>query len=230
MDQQLVNRLRQHIAARSLLSHPFYQDWKQGKLTIEDLRAYAGQYYRFEAEFPRFLSTIHSRCPDGQVRQDILANLWDEEHGDRNHRVMWLDFCAGTGLSAADAEASPIHLRTRALLDTYTDICSTRSFQEGLAAIYAYEFQVPEVAAEKLDGLTNLYRITDPTALDFFRVHSELDVEHSRLEEEAIIRHTTANDEPAVEAALVAALDAWWGFLDGVNELRGAKVAHASQA
>ena len=39
MDQQLVNRLRQHIAARSLLDHPFYQDWRQGKLTIEDLRA-----------------------------------------------------------------------------------------------------------------------------------------------------------------------------------------------
>ena len=230
MDQQLVDRLRNHIAARSLLSHPFYQDWKLGKLTTEDLRTYAGQYYRFEAGFPRFLSAIHSRCPDRQVRQDILANLWDEEHGDRNHRALWLDFCAGTGLSARDAEAATVHPRTQALLDTYTDICSTRSFQEGLAAIYAYEVQVPEVAKEKLTGLTSVYGITDAPALEFFRVHSELDVEHSRLEEEAIIRHTTTDEEPAVEAALVNALDAWWGFLDGVNELRRVAAGSASQA
>ena len=227
---QLIDRLRHHIAAKRLLDHPFYQDWKQGKLTVEDLRAYAGQYYHFEAGFPRFLSAIHSRCPDRQVRQDILANLWDEEHGDRNHRALWLDFCAGTGLSARDAEASSIHPRTQALLDTYRDICSTLSFQEGLAAIYAYEVQVPEVAVEKLAGLIDLYGITDEDTLHFFRVHAELDVEHCLLEEEALIRHTKPEQEPAVEGALEAALGAWWGFLDGVNELRGVKVVHASQA
>ena len=220
MTQELLGRLHQHISERSLLDHPFYQDWKEGKLTLDDLRLYAAQYYHFEANFPRYLSGIHSRCPDPTVRRQILDNLWDEEHGEENHRALWLDFCAGLGLTSEAAEQAPVHPKTRALLDTYDNICSNHSFQEGLAAIYAYEVQVPEVAAEKLVGLRDRYGIADESTLSFFHIHSYLDKEHSRVEGQAISEHTGADDEPAVESALKAGLDAWWGFLDGVNEMR----------
>ena len=220
MNQELLDRLQRHISRRSLLSHPFYQDWREGKLTLDDLRLYAGQYYHFEAGFPRFLSAIHSRCPDPAVRQSILTNLWDEEHGGENHRALWLDFCAGLGMSRDEMKPDPVQPKTQALLDTYDDICFNRSFQEGLTAIYAYEVQLPEIAAEKLTGLRDRYGIDSEEALSFFRLHSDLDVEHSRVEAEAISRHTGVDEEPAVESALLAGLDAWWGFLDGVNELR----------
>ena len=224
MTQRLLGRLRQYISARSLLSHPFYQDWKDGILTLDDLRLYAGQYYHFEVNFPRFLSAVHSRCPDPVVRQSILSNLWDEEHGQQNHPALWLGFCAGLGLTPEEVELAQVHPKTQALLDTYSTICSTGSFQEGLAAIYAYEVQVPEVATEKLAGLQAHYGIVDENALSFFQVHSHLDEEHARLEVEAISRHTGAHEEPAVESALLAGLDAWWGFLDGVNELRSGAI------
>jgi pyrroloquinoline-quinone synthase len=218
--QELLDRLQRRISSRSLLSHPFYQDWRQGKLTLDDLRLYAGQYYHFEATFPRFLSAVHSRCSDSDVRQSILTNLWDEESGERNHRALWLGFCAALGLAAGQVETTPAIPSTRALVDTYNDICSSRSYQEGLAVIYAYEVQVPEVASEKQAGLVQLYGLADDDALSFFQVHSYLDLEHSRLEAEAICQHTDAHKEPAVESALQEGLDAWWGFLDGVNELR----------
>ena len=222
MNQEILDRLQRHISSRSLLTHPFYQDWKEGWLTLDDLRLYAGQYYQFEASFPTFLSAVHSRCPDPEVRQSILDNLWDEEHGQQNHRALWLSFCAAMGMTAEEVERAPVQAQTQALLDTYRTICSTRSFQEGIAAIYAYEVQVPEVATEKLAGLRDLYGITDESALSFFQVHSQLDREHARLEAEVIVGHTTADEESGVEAALIAGLDAWWGFLDGVNELRAA--------
>ena len=50
--------------------------------------------------------------------------------------------------------------------------------------------------------------------------HSDLDVGHSRVEAEAISHHTGPAEEAGVEAALQAGLEAWWGFLDGVQELR----------
>ena len=220
MSQDFLDRLRQRVSALSLLSHPFYQGWRDGKLTLDDLRLYASQYYRFEAGFPRYLSAVHAGCPEPDVRQGILSNLWDEEHGRQNHRAAWLDFCAGLGMTSEDVQAAPVHPRTQALLDTYGDICSNRSFQEGLAAIYAYEVQVPEVMAEKLAGLRDRYGITDESALSFFRIHSDLDMEHSRVEAEAIAGHTGPQQEAGVEAALQAGLEAWWGFLDGVQELR----------
>ena len=225
MNQELLDRLHQHISCRSLLSHPFYQDWKEGKLSLDDLRLYAAQYYHYEANFPKYLSAVHSRCPDAVVRQGILNNLWDEEHGEQNHRSLWLAFCAGLGLTCPEVELAPLHPKTRALLETYSTICSTGSFQEGLAAIYAYEVQVPEVAKEKLEGLRDRYRIVDETTLSFFHIHSYLDEEHSRIEAEAISKHTSTDEEPAVESALLAGLEAWWGFLDGVNELRAGRVA-----
>ncbi len=227
MNEGLIDRLRIQVSAKSLLDHPFYQDWKDGKLTLDDLRLYAGQYYHFEANFPRFLSAIHFRCPDSNVRQSILNNLWDEEHGEDNHRALWLGFCAGLGLTQEQVEQAPVQPKTQAILNTYSDICSTHSFQEGLAAIYAYEVQVPQVAAEKLAGLRDRYGITEDKALAFFQVHQELDEEHSRLEAEAIAEHTSGNDESAVELALQAGLDAWWGFLDGVNEMRAGVSAAA---
>ena len=217
-----MTRLQQRIEGRQLLAHPFYQAWQAGELSLDDLRVYARQYYFFEANFPRFLSAIHSRCPDREVRQSILDNLWDEEHGDVNHRAMWLDFCAGLGLNRDEVELSPVHARTQALLDTYSDLCGQGSFQEGLAAVYAYEAQVPQVAQEKSRGLREFYGVADGSSLEFFKVHSILDEEHSQKEAEGICAQTTPAQEPVVEAALQVALDAWWGFLDGVEDQRRA--------
>jgi pyrroloquinoline quinone (PQQ) biosynthesis protein C len=41
----------------------YYQAWKAGELTLEDLQVYVVQYYFFEANFPRYLSCLSS-CGD----------------------------------------------------------------------------------------------------------------------------------------------------------------------
>ena len=97
MNLGILDQLHQRIDAKRLLDHPFYQDWKDGKLTREDMSLYAAQYYHFEASFPRFLSAVHSCCPDQEVRQYLLNNLWDEEHGESNHRALWLRFATSLG-------------------------------------------------------------------------------------------------------------------------------------
>lgn len=228
LTQSLAAKMKARIAERSLLKHPFYQDWQAGRLTMDDLSIYAGQYYFFEANFPRYLSAIHSRCPDRDVRQSILDNLWDEEHGEENHRSLWLDFCESVGLNRGSVENSTIHTKTQTLLDTYDNICNQRPFQEGLAAVYAYEQQVPEIALEKMRGLKDHQGIYEAGALKFFAVHSTLDEEHAQREEEGIINHTSRDQEPDVETSLQSGLDAWWGFLDGVQEARSASVLPAT--
>lgn len=220
MTQTLITRMQNRIDNKSLLTHPFYQAWQAGELRIEDLRVYASQYYFFEASFPRFLSAIHSKCEDREVRQSILDNLWDEEHGEVNHRTMWLDFCTSLGLETDRVEFSTIQPKTQQLLDTYFDACNQGTCAQGLAAMYAYEAQVPKVAVEKMRGLKELYGIDSPEALQFFEVHSVLDEDHSSREAEGIMGLTSSEAEPEVEKALQSALDAWWGFLDGVEAQR----------
>ena len=62
------------------------------------------------------------------------------------------------------------------------------------------------------------FNITSEKALRFFEVHSVLDEDHSDREREGIVGYTKRTDEEVVERALQAALDGWWGFLDGVME------------
>jgi len=214
----LLERIDALIAERHLLKHPFYTKWRAGELTRDELQEYARQYYAFESTFPRLLSALHTRSEKPEVRQSLLDNLWDEEHGEVNHAEMWLRFGEGIGVERTSVRSAPPNDGTRALLDTYWSAVSDGPIAAGIAALYAYEGQVPEVAAEKIRGLVDQYGIDDPRTLAFFTVHSTLDVEHSGAERDMIASLATSEaDEEAALAATRAALDAWWGFLSAVD-------------
>jgi pyrroloquinoline-quinone synthase len=214
----LLDRIDALIAERHLLKHPFYADWRAGTLPREALQDYATQYYAFESSFPRFLSALHSRSDRPDVRQSLLENLWDEEHGEVNHAEMWLRFGEGIGADRVTVRGGARHEATQALVDTYHELTTDAPLAAGIAALYAYEGQVPEVAAEKLNGLRGWYGVEDARTLSFFAVHSTLDVEHSAAERDMIraLAPTPADEDAAVEAT-GRALDAWWSFLDDVR-------------
>ena len=215
---ELLERVDALIAERHLLKHPFYTKWRNGELTREALQEYARQYYAFESTFPRLLSALHTRSERPDVRQSLLDNLWDEEHGEVNHAEMWLRFGEGIGADRGSVRSATHNDGTRGLLDAYWSAVSDGPIAAGIAALYAYEGQVPEVATEKIRGLVEQYGVDDPRTLAFFTVHSTLDVEHSGAERSMISDLApSAADEEAVLAATRAALDAWWGFLDAVN-------------
>jgi pyrroloquinoline-quinone synthase len=214
----LLQRIDALIAERHLLTHPFYTKWREGTLSREALQEYARQYYAFESTFPRLLSALHTRSERPDVRQQILNNLWDEEHGEVNHAELWLRFGEGIGVERTSVRGATLNDGTKELLSTYWSSVTDASLAAGIAALYAYEGQVPEVAAEKIRGLVEQYGIDDPRTLAFFTVHSTLDVEHSGAERNMIATLApTEADEEAVLASTRAALDAWWGFLDAVN-------------
>jgi pyrroloquinoline-quinone synthase len=107
---------------------------------------------------------------------------------------------------------------TTALVETMMDACKTGSFQEGMATLYAYEAQIPEVSRVKIEGLKKFYGIDDAEAIKFFTVHEQADVYHSRSEREMIERHAQHGDEDKVYGAVDRTATALWNFLDGVHE------------
>jgi pyrroloquinoline-quinone synthase len=214
----LLDRIDALIAERHLLTHPFYTKWREGTLSREALQEYARQYYAFESTFPRLLSALHTRSDDAAVRQSILDNLWDEEHGEVNHAELWLRFGEGIGVDRDSVRDAVRNDGTKRLLSTYWSAVSDGPLAAGVAALYAYEGQVPEVATEKINGLRDRYGVDDAQTLSFFTVHSTVDIEHSGAERDMISSlATTEADEEAAVAATGAALDAWWGFLSAVE-------------
>lgn len=220
MNAKLLDKLDLQIASKSLLEHPFYQDWQLGRLTMDDLQMYGTQYWHFEKEFPRYLSSVHSHCPDSLTRASLLHNLWDEESGDQNHEAMWLEFCSGIGVPVDKIHTAPILPETTNLTDTYEAVCSNRSFLDGVAIIYSYESQAPSVMNSKLTGLQKWYGINDEITTRFFSIHQDIDVTHSFNERDALARHLTDENFERAEQAIQFGLDAWWCFLDGVQQTR----------
>jgi len=214
---EFLTALDNLIAQNHLLKHPFYQLWSQGELTRENLREYAISYYPHVAAFPTYVSGVHSGCDDAALRQELLENLIEEERGSENHPALWRRFAVALGASPSDLAAAP---RTPEVADAIAEFRRSThdgSVAEGLAALYAYESQIPEVSKTKREGLEAFYGIVDEDATRFFSVHEEADVWHRQVEREALGR--VADTSEAREKALDAArrcCDALNRALDGV--------------
>ena len=209
-----VDRL---IEERSLLTHPFYQAWQRGDLSLDDLRSYIAQYYHHVLAFPQYVSGAHANCPDQGARQELLENLIEEERGEENHPELWLRFGDALGLSRNAVVHEALLPETARLIETYRDITKNGSFAQAATALYCYESQVPEVARQKIAGLQKFYGIDDERGLQFFTVHIEADEWHAEVGRGFVERYGAADPE-TVRASARRCLDALWGFLDGVYQ------------
>jgi len=209
-----VRDLDRLVRRQHLLQHPFYAAWSKGELPIETLREYAGQYYHFEVNFPRYVAGAYARVTSPKDRRVLLENLVDEEGRSPTHPELWLDFARAIG---APSPPSRPTAPTRRLLSAYERHTLGGSAPAALGALYAYESQFPEVAAEKSRGLRAHYGIRSKPAHEFFRVHTFADVEHSAAERRLLRNYLRSGALAGrdAERGLRDSLEAWWSFLDG---------------
>jgi pyrroloquinoline-quinone synthase len=203
---------------RRVLTHPFYEAWAAGELSLEDLALYAAQYWRQVEAFPRYLGLLHDRLPESTAKNIVRANLRDEIDGD--HPGLWIDFAATVGIDAQDLSSAPVLEETAACVETFSEACADAEPAYALGMLYGYESQTPEVAGTKIDGLRRHYGI-EGKALTYFELHGELDIEHAR--DLATAAAEFCDGEEAVrqaEAGAKAGAAAIWGLLDGVQRAR----------
>jgi pyrroloquinoline-quinone synthase len=231
-NEQFFAQLDQRIAKYDLLCHPFYRAWSAGELSREDLREYAQDYYRHVEAFPTYLAEFGIRLDEGELRRAVLANMLDEKGGDeldgepaRPHSELWLDFVEGMGGSRDRWPQEPV-AEIKQLMGFFHHISDQGAPEEVLAALYAYESQVPRIAGEKARGLRELYGADEKTC-GYFTLHATADVYHSRVWKQQLAKRVEANPA-AAEKALVAAENAakaLWKALDGIEAKRTAQVA-----
>ena len=211
-----LDKIDNAIAAKHLLKHPFYLAWKRGELSKDALADYARQYYHHVAAFPTYLSAVHANCDDQATRKQLLSNLVDEEAGSPNHPELWLKFAEGLGIEDVDLAGAEKQPETKNLIDAFRSVCRDGSTAEGLAALYAYESQIPAICESKVDGLKRHYDFTDPKHYDYFSVHIGADREHSAAERTMLSAYIDNHNIDKVRAAVQRVLDALWEMLSGV--------------
>lgn len=218
-DSQFETTLLDAVMEYSMLKHPFYQAWSEGKLSQSVLGEYAKQYYAHVSAFPTYVSAVHSRCEDLETRKMLLDNLIEEEHGTENHPELWLRFAESLGVAREDVKNAELLESTKASVASLKTLTQSADYREGLAALLAYESQIPEVAKTKREGLKSFYNIDDERAVSFFRVHESIDILHQQIERDILGSVCeSSDDKDRAIASASASAKALWSFLDGVSE------------
>ena len=205
----VVQRIDSEIESRSLLKHSFYQMWSEGKLTIDHLQGYSMEYFQLVKAIPKIVEGIAARVTDNED----IANNAKEEAG---HVEPWVRFATALGVSRYDLVDYAGTTGTNAAVARMLDLANA-SLEEAVAAMYAYEMELPKISRSKIDGLKKFYGMSSEDATKYFEMHEEADLRHAQAWRE-ILNKIPAGKQEAAFAAAVESLKAQNMLLDSVQE------------
>ena len=205
----VVQRIDSEIESRSLLKHSFYQMWSEGKLTIDHLQGYSMEYFQLVKAIPKIVEGIAARVTDNE---DIANNAKEEAE----HVEPWVRFATALGVSRYDLVGYAGTTGTNAAVARMLDL-GNASLEEAVAAMYAYEMELPKISRSKIDGLKKFYGMSGEDATKYFEIHEEADLRHAQAWRE-ILNKIPAGKQEAAFAAAVESLKAQNLLLDSVQE------------
>ena len=168
----LIQKLDRTIEERSLLKHPFYQSWSDGKLTREALAGYSKEYYQLVKAVPIFMTQLMDQVPSSL--HDELDFHQQEEF---SHIGMWERFASGLGVSRNDLlNYNGLYKTNHAISGMYQLMGSLES---GAVAMYALEKEIPKISQIKLEGLAEFYGLTSEDVTKYFKEHTEVYIRHT---------------------------------------------------
>jgi pyrroloquinoline-quinone synthase len=173
----LFKRLDNEIEERSVLKHIFYQLWSQGKLTIDELRGYSKEYFQLVKLVPSFVENVACMITDPSIKLSISQNIREENE----HIEPWIAFAGALGVPRNELLNYTGAFKTNDAVSALGHL-TTRSLQEAVAAMYAYEIELPKISSSKIDGLKKFYGMNIGTdATNYFEIHKEADIRHAGL-------------------------------------------------
>ena len=168
----ITKKIDEMIEERSLLKHPFYQAWSDGKLTKESLAGYSKEYFQLVKEVPSFMAPIIQKAPESVVKE-LVENQQEES----DHVKPWIDFAGELGISEEELLSYSGLPKTKQAVSDLNELMDT--FEGGACAMYAFEKEIPKISQTKLDGLAEFYGMTSDEATEYFKLHTEADIRHA---------------------------------------------------
>ena len=168
----ITKKIDEMIEERSLLKHPFYQAWSDGKLTKESLAGYSKEYFQLVKEVPSFMAPIIQKAPESVVKE-LVENQQEES----DHIKPWIAFAGELGISEEELLSYSGLPKTRQAVSNLNALMET--FEGGACAMYAFEKEIPKISQTKLDGLAEFYGMTSDEATEYFKLHTEADIRHA---------------------------------------------------
>lgn len=176
------------IEERSLLKHPFYQMWSEGKLSLDSLTGYSKEYYQLVKSVPSFMTPIIEQAPDS-LKSELTSNQEEEIQ----HIKPWLRFASSLGVDEKELEHYAGLPKTIQAVSQLSSLMN--SFEGGSCAMYAFEKEIPKISQVKLEGLAEFYGISSEQATEYFKLHTEADIRHAAAWRKALEQTSSKKEE-----------------------------------
>jgi len=198
--------------------HPFHFRMHEGKLTREQLQAWALNRYYYQSRIPIKDSMILARSEDPEFRRGWRKRILDHD-GDSTHPggiEKWLKLVEATGLSREQAiSGDGILPATRYAVQAYVDFVSTKTHLECVASSLTELFS-GKLIALRMDALRKHYPWLSG-GLDYFTGRLTQAPEDSNFALNWVVRHAhTREEQESAYAALCAKCDILWAQLDAL--------------
>jgi Iron-containing redox enzyme len=211
----VVTDLTNHVA-EELERSSFFSALRQNRLSLNHVRNVMSQYYLWRNAFHRWFGVCIAKSPPFGTEFDtpyVLAELAEhiEQEITGDHLGMCQKFLSAIGVRS-DAAIEPIPPTLR-YIDSYADRFLDRnsSFEEALAALAGRELVAVQRNKLIYRALSEHYHVA-PEALEFFRLHEELEEEHFKGLWDAVVktyRDDTAHLHASARSAISAHIDFW---------------------
>ncbi|WP_299293278.1 TenA family transcriptional regulator [Nitrosopumilus sp.] len=180
----LIKKIDEMIEERSLLKHPFYQMWSDGKLTKESLAGYSKEYFQLVKAVPSFMTPIIEKAPDS-----VVSELVENQQEESDHIKPWISFANQLGISEEELIPYSGLTKTQKAVSNLNELMQT--FEGGACAMYAFEKEIPKISQTKLDGLAEFYGMTNEESTEYFKLHTEADIRHAASWKNILEKATT---------------------------------------
>ena len=155
------------------------------------------------------------------MRRDVFANAHEEECDGLAHSELWMRFVEGMGGSETSCREKMTIPEVSDLVSTFRALAKDAPVVSAFGALFAYESQVPKIAAEKRNGLKQHYGADDRTC-GYFTLHEKADIHHAGVWQKIISALIQEDDRYAAEAleGISRAARSLWMALDGIERER----------
>jgi pyrroloquinoline-quinone synthase len=203
------------IQDKSLLKHKFYQMWSAGSLSMEDLRGYSKEYFQLVKAVPTLVGNVLGQVtPEFEGKYALSATIKHNLEEEKEHVAPWLSFAESIGVTQNELYEYECSTKTQDAIEGMNEL-TRGSLAAGVSTLYTYEKQLPEISVKKIEGLVKFYGVQDDGALNYFKIHEKLDIEHAELWRSLLDLINGSQHETILDAASMS-LKCQNMILDGV--------------
>jgi pyrroloquinoline-quinone synthase len=177
----IIHSVDTAIQGKSLLKHRFYQMWSAGSLSMEDLRGYSKEYFQLVKAVPTLVENVLGQVTPELGRNYLpTATMKHNLEEEKEHVVPWISFAESIGVTQNELHGYECSAKTQDAIAEMKELTS-ESLAAGVSTLYTYEKQLPEISTKKIEGLMKFYGMQNHKALNYFRIHEKVDIEHAKL-------------------------------------------------